>query len=128
MVDGPTAPSPDQCCGVSGGEAVIDEERLLGSWTHAHEEDDEGVQAFRPASAELPPSRGRTRYTFLPGHRATTGAPGPDDRGTVNDGTWTLESRAEGDVLQVALPDARATYLVVAAAPDLLRLQPVPPS
>lgn len=107
---------------------MIDEERLLGSWAHAHEEDDEGVQAFRPASAELPPSRGRVRYTFLPGHRATTGTPGPDDRGAVHDGTWTLESRAEGDVLQVALPEARAAYLVVAATPDLLRLQPVPPS
>ena len=70
------------------GFPVIDEAQVLGSWAHSHEEDHDDRQTFRPADQPLPPSRGRTTFTLLPDHRAVVGRPGPDDRGTNDDGTW----------------------------------------
>lgn len=107
---------------------MIDDVQVLGSWAHSHEEDHDGLQLYRPADHPFPPSRGRTTFTLLPDHRAVVGLPGPDDRGTTDDGTWTLEQRSDGDVLTVDLPAWQATYLVAAAGPGLLELQPILPS
>lgn len=35
---------------------------LFQHWVHAHEEDQDGYRAFRPASYDLPPSRGREGF------------------------------------------------------------------
>jgi hypothetical protein len=103
----------------------MEPQTLEGSWTHAHEEDQDEVQVFRPSDRPLPPSRGRTSFTLRPDGTADTGTPGPDDRGrTSEDGTWQLE----GDVLTVRCPGWVAAYRVVAADPDLLGLQPLPSS
>jgi len=37
-------------------------ETLFQHWVHAHEEDQDGYRAFRPAAYELPPSRGREGF------------------------------------------------------------------
>jgi hypothetical protein len=103
---------------------VIDDAQVLGAWAHSHEEDHDDRQTFRPADLPLPPSRGRTTFTLLPDHRAVVGRPGPDDRGTTDDGTWVLD----GDVLRVALPTGEAAYEVLAAAADHLELRPIHPS
>ncbi len=103
---------------------MIDEARVLGSWVHSHEEDQGDRQTFRSADHPLPPARGRTRFTLLPGHRAVVGRPGPDDRGTTNDGTWALD----GDVLRVRLPSGESAYHVLTAADDHLVLRPTSPS
>ena len=107
---------------------MIDDAQLAGSWTHSHEEDHDGLELWRPADYPLPPARGRTTFTLLPDHRAVVGTPGPDDRGTTEGGTWSLEQRPDGDVLIVALPQWQATYLVVAADPEHLELRPPQPS
>ena len=107
---------------------MIDDAQLAGSWTHSHEEDHDGLELWRPADHPLPPARGRTTFTLLPDHRAVVGTPGPDDRGTTEGGTWSLEQRPDGDVLIVALPQWQATYLVVAADPEHLELRPPQPS
>jgi hypothetical protein len=94
---------------------------LVGSWSHSHEEDAEGVQVFRPTDYEFPPSRGRTSFTLRPDGTAVAGLPGPDDRGiSTDDGTWQLQ----GDVLHVRCPGWTATYVVVSAAPRRLELRP----
>ena len=106
------------------GSHVIDDAQVLGAWTHSHEEDHGDRQTFRPADHEFPPSRGRTSFTLLPGHRAVVGRPGPDDRGTKDDGTWSID----GDVLHVRLPGREWTYRVLTAADDHLVLRPIAPS
>lgn len=99
---------------------MTDEQVLVGSWTHSHEEDHDDVQVYRPGEHELPPSRGRSSFTLRSDSTAAAGPPGPDDSGVrTEDGTWSLE----GDVLSVAVPGWAATYRVVAVAPDKLELR-----
>lgn len=107
---------------------MIDEKQFVGSWVHAHEEDDGGVQVFRPAATELPPSRGRRTFTLQADRRATVGDPGSDDRGTLDDGAWSLDHGPEGTVLSVGTAQGRSTYAVLAVEPDVLRLRPFTPS
>jgi len=107
---------------------MINAAQLVGAWTHSHEEDREGLEMWRAADYPLPPARGRTSFTLFPGHRAAVGTPGADDRGTTNDGTWSLTQRPDGDVLTVALPQWQATYLIVAADRERLELRPSLPS
>lgn len=99
---------------------MVERAALIGSWTHSHEEDHDGVQVFRPSDFDFPPSRGRTSLTLHPDSTATLGTPGPDDRGTSDDGTWDLT----GDVLRVAAPAWSASYEVVAVDDKHLELRP----
>jgi hypothetical protein len=95
---------------------------LVGSWTHAHEEDHGDVQVFRPSSHDFPPSRGRTSLTLRADSTAVGGLPGPTDRGdTTGDGTWELEDA----VLRVHLPGWHATYEVATVDSDHLELRPL---
>jgi hypothetical protein len=95
---------------------------LAGSWVHSHEEDREGIQVFRPASYDFPPSRGRESFTLRPDGTAVAGLPGPDDRGISTDaGNWQLH----GDVLHIRCPGWAATYRIAAASSQRLDLRPV---
>ena len=101
---------------------MTDVSDVIGAWSHSHEEDHEGVQVFRPADRELPPSRGRSSFTLGPDSTAVAETPGPLDSGLTTDGgTWKLE----GDVLSVDCPGWSATYEVLAADPDHLELRPI---
>ena len=99
----------------------VDPAQLVGSWSHSHEEDHEGVQVFRSREYDLPPSRGRETFTLNSDGTAVTGLPGPDDRGTSTDGTWQFE----GNILHVRCPGWTAAYEVVDATPQRLELRPV---
>jgi hypothetical protein len=100
----------------------VDPALIAGSWVHSHEEDDKGVQVFRPAGYDFPPSRGREGFTLRPDGTAVAGLPGPDDRGiSTGHGTWQLQ----GDVLHVRCPGWTATYQVAAASSQRLDLRPV---
>ncbi len=107
---------------------MTDEEQILGSWTHSHEEDHNEQQTFRPSSNPLPLARGRRSFTLLPGNRAVVGTPGADDRGVTYDGTWSIDHGSEGDVLKVVLPGWAETFLIVDASSEKLVLQPITPS
>jgi len=101
---------------------VTDRSVLVGSWSHSHEEDHDGLQVFRPGDDELPPSRGRTTLTLRADATAVAGTPGPADVGRLSDGgSWELD----GDVLRVRCPGWTATYEVVSAEPAQLKLRPV---
>jgi tRNA(Phe) wybutosine-synthesizing methylase Tyw3 len=103
-------------------KSVLDPTSLVGSWSHSHEEDDEGAQVFRPADYDFPPSRGRETFTLHPDGTAVTGMPGPDDRGILTDGcTWQLQA----NILHVRCPGWAVAYEVVNAAPQRLKLRPV---
>ena len=90
---------------------------LGGSWLHSFEEDAGGVQVFRPATFDFPPSRmGRERLDFgMPGE-VSFGMPGPDDRTRpVADGFASLGTnryRIGGREVEV-----------LEATPQLLRLR-----
>jgi hypothetical protein len=99
----------------------VDPASLVGSWSHSHEEDDEGVQVFRPVDYDFPPARGRESFTLRPDGTAVAGLPGPDDRGiSTDEGTWQLQ----GDVLNIRVPGWTASYEVVSTAPQRLELRP----
>ena len=81
----------------------IDEKLLERGWLHAHEEDTPEQRVFRPDNYPLPPSRGRTGYEFRPGGLVMKRVPGPTDRHTSAQGTWTINS--EGRVT-IRIPGA----------------------
>jgi hypothetical protein len=100
---------------------MIDRDTIVGTWTHAHEEDHDDVQVFRPGSHPLPPSRGRETFTLHANSAVVAAFPGPDDRGESDDGTWSLE----GDVLTIDRPGATSKYELVAADSERLELRPL---
>ncbi|MDQ3850760.1 MAG: hypothetical protein M3296_09140 [Actinomycetota bacterium] len=93
----------------------ISPELLYGRWLHAHEEDTEDEMVFRPASADLPPSRGRQSLELSPDGGYTEIRPGRDDRPERASGHWGIEAdrwlvveRGEGDAQRRALRIVRA--------------------
>jgi hypothetical protein len=67
-------------------------ELLIGTWVHAHEYDGENAIVFVPDTTPLPPSRGRTRYTFLPGNKVKKTMFGPSDKNENFEGTWSVDA------------------------------------
>jgi len=75
---------------------TFDQTILHCRWLHSHEEDVPGKKVFRPDSYAWPPSRGRFGYEFRPDGRVLRLAPGPTDKPTADQGTWTAD--AEGQI------------------------------
>jgi hypothetical protein len=63
---------------------------LCRHWIHAHEEDHDDVQVFRPEEHPLPPSRGRRHLDLRRDGSLLETRPGPDDRALAAPGRWTL--------------------------------------
>ena len=98
----------------------FDTATLIGSWTHAHEEDAEGVQVFRPSARSFPPSRGRSSFELAPDGSLRRVGPGADDRRTFTAGRWTLTGRR-----LVLHDDQRTTaFEIDEASRDRLVLRP----
>src|SRR5690349_14812311 len=83
----------------------IDENLLQRVWVHSHEEDTSNTRIFRPDTAKLPPSRGRTSYEFRQGGVVVKHAPGPDDKRATNQGTWTMDANGCIAVRMSGVPD-----------------------
>jgi len=100
---------------------AICSDRLFGRWLHAHEEDSGDEMVFRPASAELPPSRGRRGLELHPDGSYAERRPGRDDRPQAASGSWRVE---EDDWFVVEGDGAsRRAMRIVAAEPDKLVLR-----
>jgi len=100
---------------------AIPSDRLYGRWLHAHEEDSGDEMVFRPASAELPPSRGRRGLELHPDGSYGGRRPGRDDRPQASSGSWRVE---DDDWLVVEEEGAsRSSMRIVAAEPDKLVLR-----
>lgn len=93
--------------------------RIVGDWVHAHEQDGPEGSVYRPASTPLGPSRGRHRLELRADGTAIDGGPGPTDRRTAEQKTWTLDDH----VLVVSGEGHHQRYVVVSAAPDKLVLR-----
>lgn len=101
---------------------ALSRESLVGHWVHAHEEDDERGQVFRPADRELPPSRGRAALELRPDGELVETQPGPTDVPAEGSGTWSVD----GGILVLSRAGERERRLrVVDVQPDRLILRPV---
>lgn len=63
---------------------------LLGRWLHSYEEDEPGIDVYRPADHDFPPSRGRKGMQFDPDGTYTDIRIGPTDRLQERPGRWSL--------------------------------------
>ncbi len=94
-----------------------------GRWRHSFEEDQSGVEVYRPAdSFAFPPARrGREILEFGEGGALTMGAPGPDDRPQSVSGRWTAlgmnQFRLEGGT------QPARTIEVIESTPDILKIR-----
>lgn len=91
-----------------GGTA---EQKLVGEWTHSHEEDRGDYRVYRPSAQDFPPARGRDAFTLRPGGVLEQVVPGPDDRPVTRTGTWRLV----GDRLSLQPRGSSAVDLIVEA-------------
>ena len=66
-------------------------EEVRGRWAHAHEEDTEDEMVFRPADADLPPSRGRMAFELRADGSFAEAGLGAADAPEEASGTWELE-------------------------------------
>jgi hypothetical protein len=93
----PTAVSSS--VGPSAGSDRDLEACLLGTWTHAYEEDTHQAVVYRPASDRLPPSRGREGFEFRAGGVLIYHGIAPADGPELVRGRWTvLDRRVELDI------------------------------
>lgn len=105
---------------------AISRDLLRGRWLRVHEEETGDEMVFRPATADLPPSRGRQGFELNADGSYREVRPGADDRPTaaasgrwaVQDDEWLIvESQggasrramrivaADGDAIVVRKPD-----------------------
>lgn len=99
---------------------------LEGTWLHAHEEDQDEVQVYRPNTYAFGPSRGRTGFNFEHNGLFTQYDIAPTDGLEGHKGKWTAESET---VLRIALDDkSEADYKlqIVSLEKDLLKIKRLP--
>ncbi len=69
----------------------MNREQVSGRWVHAHEEDTDDEMVFRPADADLPPSRGRRAFELRPDGTFVEHGIGAADAPDEAAGRWALE-------------------------------------
>lgn len=99
---------------------------LEGTWLHAHEEDEENVQVYRPNTYAFGPSRGRTGFSFEHNGLYTQYDIAPTDGLEGHKGKWTAESET---LLRISFDDkSEADYKlqIVHLDKDLLKVRRLP--
>ncbi len=104
----------------------MDPDQVSGRWLHAHEEDTEDEMVFRPADADLPPSRGRTGFALSPDGSFTEVGLGAADVPEEATGGWVLdgdtitlsEGVAQGVPREMQVVTADKDRLVVRRRPE----------
>jgi len=91
---------------------------IVGRWMHSREEDDDDRIVFRPDDYAFPPARGRSGFTLAKGGSVLTASPGPDDRLTEAEGSWSLD----GDRLTIQSLVWSGVFRVESAQQDKLVL------
>jgi hypothetical protein len=69
---------------------TIDPKLLKRAWVHAHEQDHDGLQVFKPLGTALPPSRGRRVLDLSHAAKMTLTKPDAIDRPTISEAHWDL--------------------------------------
>ena len=96
-------------------------DRLQKRWVHSHEEDHDDEAVFRPASFDLPPTRGRRSIELRGDGSYVEAFPGPVDVPQEAGGRWSLA----GDRLALQPEGDRPAeaWQVVTAEEDRLQLR-----
>jgi hypothetical protein len=95
---------------------ALGRDALAGSWVHSHEEDSDGERVYRPATFELPPSRGRDAFELRSDGTLVARRPGPVDVPEEQTGTWDVR----GDQLVLTSGGAERVLEVVSVEPERL--------
>lgn len=97
---------------------------LYASWRHSYEEDDGGVEVYRPESYAFPPARGRRGMEVRSDGSFVDVPIGRDDRPGALRGTWGFDEADQE--LRVTFDadetDARALE-IVEVSPDVLKVR-----
>lgn len=94
---------------------------ILGRWLHSYEEDDDGVETYRPADHSFPPSRGRKGFEIYEDGRFVELAIAPTDGTLERQGRW---SEGDDGRLDVRMEDGTSYALeVVTIEEDSLRVR-----
>lgn len=102
----------------------VSEQRLVGTWMHAREEDSSGTLVFRPADYDFPPARGRVGYEFRANHSCDYIGISPRDGAARTSCAWRMSGGAHSE-LHIEFPDGRSdVFTVVSADRDRLVLRP----
>jgi hypothetical protein len=72
-------------------EDSVTKDRVVGRWVHAQEEDTDDEMVFRPADADLPPSRGRMGFELREDGTFAESGLGARDVPEEAAGSWVLE-------------------------------------
>jgi len=67
-------------------------------WLHSHEDDKDGMRAYRPADYNFPPSRGRQGFKIEEDGTFTVYGIAPTDGRKIEKGSWT---KKEGSALRL---------------------------
>ena len=78
--------------------------QLERTWLHAHEEDQDGIQVYRPNTYAFPPSRGRTGFAFDHNGLFTQFDIAPTDGLEGRKGKWSAEN---DHTLRITLDDKK---------------------
>jgi hypothetical protein len=98
---------------------AISRELLYGRWLRVQEEDTDKEIVFRPATADLPPSRGRQGLELNPDGSSADIRPGPDDRPQSSPGQWAVEDD-DWLVVEAGGGGSRRAMRIVAADGDAI--------
>lgn len=99
---------------------------LEGTWLHAHEEDVENVEVYRPNTYSFGPSRGRTGFNFEHNGLFTQYDIAPTDGLEGHKGQWKAESEA---VLRITFDNTDEPGYrleIVSLQKDLLKVRRLP--
>jgi hypothetical protein len=104
---------------------TIDPKLLTRAWVHAHEQDHDGLQVFKPLGTALPPSRGRRILDLSHAEKMTLTKPDASDRSTTREAHWQLAD----DRLSLSSDSSDEThYRIESLNRDELVMQRVDPS
>lgn len=84
-------------CKAQNKSSALIEELMGKNWIHSHEEDKNGLKAFRTQDFSFPPSRGREGFEFNEDGTFIYHSIAPTDGTQKNKGIWT----AKGDEITV---------------------------
>ncbi|MGY2131564.1 hypothetical protein ACW9KT_05025 [Hymenobacter sp. HD11105] len=99
---------------------------LEGTWLHAHEEDQDDIEVYRPNTYSFGPSRGRTGFTFEHNGLFTQYDIAPTDGLEDRKGQWKAESET---VLRITLDETdEPPYKleIVSLNKDMLKVRRLP--
>jgi hypothetical protein len=121
-------------CKTSKKQDSASNQDFIGEWMYSYEDNKDDIKAFRPATYNFPPSRGRTGMKILKDGTCTKTGIAPADGFLTYTGKWTFnkkqntitfnwEDKDKTSELE-KLPVRTETFTLVSASKEMLQLKP----